>query len=390
MPIDCRPPPPSDGGCCTFVVRPGEDIQAAIDALPPAGGCVCLKAGLHPIDAPLVIQRDNVTLHGESMGAIVFNRRGTGLLVVRGAEHDRVYNIVFRQGEAGAEPVIHLEGVNDCDIADCRLEVFPRADTIGIFAVGSQAVAISATGFTSPAIGVWFGEGCREVTVSDCSFEMPQTGPNLSANIAILAQAMRGFATIENNVIARAVNGVVINDAASGQPFSRARLSARVRQPDRACGKPERRDARLRYRRGSRGFDRRSHHIVHNGGRMAGIRLCGGGSRATGNIIVSTAENATSTVAIMVGHEENDVFAPISRISVTENIIEGRQNGIGMAGVSFGEIAGNILGREGESMILAIALNEASDCIVAENEIIRPFFGISHRKVPATRSRTTA
>lgn len=376
VPIDCRPPPPRDEGCCTFVVRPGEDIQAAINALPPAGGCVCLKAGLHPIDAPLVIQRDNVTLHGESMGAIVFNRRGTGLLAIRGAEHDRVYNIVFRQGEAGAEPVIYLEGVNDCGIADCRIEVFARAETIGIFAVASEAVSISTTGFTAPAIGVWFEKGCQEVTVSDCSFEMPETGPNLPSNVAVLARAMRGFATIENNVIERAINGVLINDTTSGQPFSRARLSRVSGNRIALAENPNAATPAYGVDAAAAGSIVEANHIVHNGGRMAAIRLCGSGSRATGNIIVSNVENGANTVAIMAGHEENDVFAPVSRISVTGNIIEGRQNGIGMAGVSFGEIAGNILGREGESTILAIALNTASDCIVAENELIRPFVGI--------------
>jgi parallel beta-helix repeat protein len=106
------------------------------------------------------------------------------------------------------------------------------------------------------------------------------------------------------------------------------------------------------------------------------IRLCGSGSRATGNIVVSASEDAAASLAIMVGHEQAGAFAPVSRISVVGNTIEGRQYGIGMAGVSFGEISGNIIGRDGERIIVAIALNEASDCIVADNELIRPAFGI--------------
>ncbi|MFO0767652.1 MAG: hypothetical protein U0231_12930 [Nitrospiraceae bacterium] len=42
---DCRDvfPPLTElkPGCCTVVVRPGEDIQAALDSLPESGGCVC-------------------------------------------------------------------------------------------------------------------------------------------------------------------------------------------------------------------------------------------------------------------------------------------------------------------------------------------------------------
>src|SRR5262249_7196011 len=67
---DCRPTS-EDAGCCTFVVNPGESIQAAIDALPASGGCVCLKTGLHTITQPIRINRSGVILHGESPGVIV-------------------------------------------------------------------------------------------------------------------------------------------------------------------------------------------------------------------------------------------------------------------------------------------------------------------------------
>jgi hypothetical protein len=61
---DCRTiwPP---ARCCTITVRPGEDIQAAIDRVPPDGGCVCLLPGLHLIHEPLLIDgRQNLVLKG--------------------------------------------------------------------------------------------------------------------------------------------------------------------------------------------------------------------------------------------------------------------------------------------------------------------------------------
>ena len=64
----------------TVVVRPGEDIQAAIDSLPEAGGCVCLKVGEHEIEAPIRIEQSNVSLHGETVGARVVRKNGTELL----------------------------------------------------------------------------------------------------------------------------------------------------------------------------------------------------------------------------------------------------------------------------------------------------------------------
>ncbi len=64
---DCRPPPQQLGDCCcTIIVRPGENIQAGIDALPAQGGCVCLKTGLHVIREPLRIVRGSIVLKAES------------------------------------------------------------------------------------------------------------------------------------------------------------------------------------------------------------------------------------------------------------------------------------------------------------------------------------
>lgn len=69
---DCRIHwPPACGGCCTITVAPGESIQAALDALPDEGGCVCLKTGVHIINEPIRINRSNVILQGESPGVTV-------------------------------------------------------------------------------------------------------------------------------------------------------------------------------------------------------------------------------------------------------------------------------------------------------------------------------
>ena len=82
---DCRPvfPPLTEltPGCCTVVVRPGESIQAAIDSLPDEGGCVCLKVGVHEIAEPLRIEKSNVSLHGETLGARVVRNKAAAVLL---------------------------------------------------------------------------------------------------------------------------------------------------------------------------------------------------------------------------------------------------------------------------------------------------------------------
>ena len=80
---DCRPSQQKADCCCTVIIRPGENIQAGIDALPKQGGCVCLKTGLHVIRKPLRIARGNIALKGESPGAIV-KSAGTGPVLIIG------------------------------------------------------------------------------------------------------------------------------------------------------------------------------------------------------------------------------------------------------------------------------------------------------------------
>ncbi len=60
---DCRPLFPA-ARCC-IVVRPGEDIQAAINKLCTTGGCICLAPGIHQLNKPLLIDGcKNLTIQG--------------------------------------------------------------------------------------------------------------------------------------------------------------------------------------------------------------------------------------------------------------------------------------------------------------------------------------
>ncbi|MGB8700536.1 MAG: DUF6519 domain-containing protein [Thermosynechococcaceae cyanobacterium] len=60
---DCRTLFPA-ARCC-IVVRPGEDIQAAINKLCQTGGCICLAPGVHLLHKPLLIDGcKNLTIQG--------------------------------------------------------------------------------------------------------------------------------------------------------------------------------------------------------------------------------------------------------------------------------------------------------------------------------------
>ncbi|RCJ29439.1 hypothetical protein A6770_22165 [Nostoc minutum NIES-26] len=71
---DCRTLyPPAE--CCTITVRPGEDIQGAINkVIKLGGGCICLAPGIHRINKPLFIdQGKNLILQGKgAVSKLVF------------------------------------------------------------------------------------------------------------------------------------------------------------------------------------------------------------------------------------------------------------------------------------------------------------------------------
>ncbi|MFT4171392.1 MAG: right-handed parallel beta-helix repeat-containing protein [Rhodocyclaceae bacterium] len=58
---------------CTQTVKPGQDIQHALDALPRDGSSavVCLTRGDYPLQRFLAIERDNTTLRGEGVETIL-------------------------------------------------------------------------------------------------------------------------------------------------------------------------------------------------------------------------------------------------------------------------------------------------------------------------------
>lgn len=144
---DCRsfwPPVAGGKGCCTFVVAVGDDIQKAIDALPPdIGGCICLKAGVHIISAPLVIKaRHNVSIHGESTGTVVRNIAGWPALLIgeiKQATTDIcVERIRFEVSPQSAKPGGSQVGIlithtSYCSLRDCTLtSTVPRSSLVAI------------------------------------------------------------------------------------------------------------------------------------------------------------------------------------------------------------------------------------------------------------------
>lgn len=132
--VDCRRTFPSlvdlRCGTCTVVAFPGDDLQAALDALPDDGGKLCLAAGTYPLRAPLTVTgKRRIVVEGVGPATVLVARRHEAVLVAsdcRDVEVSRlrVESALPRESPPGQE---HLLGaltflggdrirVHDCQV----------------------------------------------------------------------------------------------------------------------------------------------------------------------------------------------------------------------------------------------------------------------------------
>jgi len=229
---DCRTPwPPSFGakeGCCTEVVRVGEDIQKAIDRLDGIGGCVCLKMGVHVIPRPLRIKQSNLTLHGEaSLVTIRLRESGPLMLEITQAENVSVEGIRFEVADGRkAEAIISVNGVTGGHIADCALRIIgekpnPAFQAIGIRLTRSRDYAIESVEMRDLPNGI-IGIECEIMQVLDCVLAGPggKTADGTSVSfgaMGIVFERRQGVSGIlvERNLLNNYVRGIQLGDVAA-------------------------------------------------------------------------------------------------------------------------------------------------------------------------------
>lgn len=254
---DCRPrPPQAEAGCCR-VVRPGEDIQAALDALPEEGGCVCLKTGTHEIRDALRIIRSNVVIHGESRGAHVIRRNGATLLAIGNpagllVEQVTVADIAFECDRAEADDenqfsLLTLDACGQTVIENCAISA-PRFQTlVGIQISGCSDVRISHCEVDNLWAGLWVASDSTRLTIVDNAFSArtDEDDDNTDGGgVGVHMMLAYGPSRIERNTIFGFISGVVLNqDLSSETPHSDAdgsvisfnrieRADLRAREPD--------------------------------------------------------------------------------------------------------------------------------------------------------------
>src|SRR4029077_4281220 len=225
---DCRPK--QEDCCCSISVRPGENIQTAINSLPPEGGCVCLKAGIHPISKAITISHSNVKLVGECAGTIVrisgpvvAAQDGIALMIGTadpgGIEGVAVSTIVFERKRTAATwfpiPIVWVGGgarrtvIEDCGFKDAIADM-----SFGIIGLSCEGLRIARCTFATVLAGIWaLSPNSRELTVEDNSFNFGlDTLGKQSGAFGIAVTDLVGPCRIERNRLDKVVCGIAVDD----------------------------------------------------------------------------------------------------------------------------------------------------------------------------------
>ncbi|WP_116132702.1 DUF6519 domain-containing protein [Tropicimonas sp. IMCC34043] len=378
---DCRPGQPEAGeSCCTMVVHPGESIQAAIDALPPQGGCVCLKAGVHPVPGTIDLNRANVHLHGESPGAIL---QGAAPLLSLGtaASGIRIEMVEFvgRVSDVAGGAILIAGGAEDLGITDCRFSPFPGTfGGIAMLLTRVDYARISGNTIIDTDFGVVFNGLCTFPVIEDNTMLFGIDGDTVGAATGIWIAGTSSACRIEDNVIFGAFQGIVINDAPFEAPYSDA-ASSSVSDNIILVGTLQREgtDAEIGIDAAADFTLVTGNNVFLLGARGIAIRATGSGSIVSHNMIGSAGREQSAGIGIQIGHAgEEDTKLVANGNVVSENQIAGELSGIAAFGASATVVSGNsILCRPASATIGIIAV-EAPLLRVERNRIATADVGI--------------
>ncbi|MFV2054109.1 DUF6519 domain-containing protein [Aliiroseovarius sp. YM-037] len=377
--IDCRPQEEPDGdGCCTIVVQPGDSIQDAIDALPPQGGCICIKAGVHPVPATLVIDLANVHMHGESPGAIL---TGTAPLLQMGVSGQSIridtLDFLARVPDGGITPIIASGGTNDLTIEDCRIAPLPgTSGGVAISLTRTDRARIVGNAIFNTDVGVLVSGLCSLPVIEDNGmlFGLGLESAPVATGIWITGNPSACF--IEDNVILGAHQGIVVNDAPFAAPRS---MSASTMIADNAILTGVRQgegDGR------ARGIDAAADFMTVKGNTIAiaapagmGIRATGSGSTITENKIGALAQSEVPAFGIQLGYEGEGAGLSNGLIA-RDNQIAGQLIGVLLTQTTGAAVVGNNIVAVEQVPVFGILSLNAPLQRFTDNRIAGTFVGI--------------
>jgi hypothetical protein len=128
---DCRPQftPLADlGGACTVAVRPGDDLQAAVERLPVEGGELCLGAGTYVLDGPVrVTGRQRIVVTGAGPASVLRAAGHEAAVVFDGCTEIEVRHLRAEggtpatPGDPGLDGALTFLACRDVVVSDCVL-----------------------------------------------------------------------------------------------------------------------------------------------------------------------------------------------------------------------------------------------------------------------------
>lgn len=398
---DCRDfwPPSCDKGegCSTVVIHPGENIQAALDALPEQGGYVCLKTGVHDIASPIRIEKSNVILHGESPGTMVRRSNGVNLLMVWPATQKLISNVTVegirfsyttKQESIQDElPVIlFMDQCSNGRVRNCELRVdSPKPlEIMGLYLQRSNDIEIEKNLFYRPIYGVWAdrGRGMGVLSIAENRI----TGPTIPLGPQRLPAGHYGVMVRDDASMTCRIERNTIKNHLIGMDLQEVADRSIIADNDI-----------LRAPSGVQGEDRKIYgiyvaaaHCLVKGNYLnltepsqGGIRVTGPYSRIEDNDLQSEVREAKEEIplGILMGTEKEAIKEVPDYGVVKGNKLSGLLDGIRVNG---GEITlqgiqllqNRILGLEEARLGGAVAIRRSKGTVVAQNWIRGGGFGI--------------
>jgi hypothetical protein len=159
---DCRPKFRAltelrDESTCTVTAFPGDDLQAAVNALPPAGGELCLAAGEYPVHTTVVIRRSRVTVTGVGPATVIRAMAGECALRFDGCVDARITDVQVAGGPPGGanrDGAVTFVDCTEVTVADTVLSCLDAAAAQAAALAVRDCARVRVTG-NQVATGAW-------------------------------------------------------------------------------------------------------------------------------------------------------------------------------------------------------------------------------------------
>lgn len=368
---DCREPIDEEC-CCSVVVSPGEDIQAAIDSLPDdVGGCVCLKPGEHVVSAMLTISTPNVTIHGECHGASVRLDGDGPVLRVERTLGIEIHTIAFshRSAEGGAG-ILEIVGSERVAVAACEFSAIRGSGSAGILLADATSVSIRDCHVAETVLGIVMAARCEDIIVADNSLDLG--GEAFDAQMGIAAPNAIGAIVVTGNRVAGALTGISLNDDPTGQIRSSLAAGSLIAD-NRILMQP--REAGADDETSMHGIDSAADAVVIRGNKIrfagsarAGIRATGTGLAIIENTVEAESGEGDRNIGLLVGVPE-DTPHLTRGVSIADNALRGTTTALFLRGASEITVVGNDLRPTPAPRQPAIAMQDLVGSRVAGNSI---------------------